>query len=107
MRLLWYHVPYPPLGILNITLVAGNDVNMDMQNTLPCRRPYVHTDIVTIGLELLVQQLTFLGYQRHAGGYLFLRQVEKAGDVTTRDDHCMPRAHRVGVAGTVSKFILQ
>lgn len=100
-------MPHPPLGILNITLVAGNDVNMDMQDTLPSRRPHVNTDIVAIRLEFLVQQLALLGYQLHAGVDLLRRQVEKASDMAARDDYGMTRTHRVGVARAISKFILQ
>ena len=100
-------MPHAPLGILNITLVAGNDVNMDMKDTLPGRRPYVNADIVAIRVKLLINEFFFLVNEVHAGSHLFRRQVEKAGDMTTRDDHAMTRAHRVGVAGTISKFILQ
>ena len=65
------HVPYTSLGILNITLVTGNDVNMDMEDTLLGRRPHVYADIVTAGVELRVQQAALLGDQLHAGPDLF------------------------------------
>ena len=99
-------MPHPPLGILDITLVAGNDVNMDMEYTLPGRRPYIHADIVAVRAELLVQQLAFLGYQLRARMNLIRRKVKIAGNVATWDDHGMTRAHRVAVTGTVSKLIL-
>ena len=86
---------HAPLGIIDITLVAGNDVNMDMQDTLPGRRPNINADVVAVGIKLLVQQAALLGYKPHAGVDLFGRQVEKAGDMTTRDDQRMTRAHRV------------
>ena len=54
MSLLGNHVPYAPLGIINITLIAGNDVDMDMKNTLPGRSPDIHADVVAVWLELLV-----------------------------------------------------
>ena len=100
-------MPHAPLGILDITLVAGNDVNMDMEDTLPGRGPNIHTDVVAVGLELRVQQAALLGYKPHAGVDLFGRQVEKAGDMTTRDDQRMPRAHRVAIARAVRKFFTQ
>ena len=98
---------HAPLGILDITLVARNDVNMDMEYTLPVRRSYVNADIVTIRLEFLVQSHALLGDQPHAGIDLFGRQVEKAGDMATWDNQGMARAHRVGITRTVSKFMLQ
>lgn len=98
---------HAPLGILDITLVARNDVNMDMEYTLSGRRSYVNADIVTIRLEFLVQSHALLGDQPHAGIDLFGRQVEKAGYMATWDNQGMARTHRVGITRTVSKFMLQ
>ena len=95
------------LGILDITLITGNDVNMDMQDTLPSRRSYVYADVVTIRLEFLVQSHALLGDQPHAGVDLFGRQVEKAGYMATWDNQGMARTHRVGITRTVSKFMLK
>jgi len=100
-------MPYASLGILDIPRVAGNDVNMDMVDTLSGRWPHVYTDIVAVRLVLLIDELFLLAYQFHAGGNLFWRQLKEAGDMPVRDDHRMARAHRIGVAGTVSKVSLQ
>ena len=100
-------MPHPSLGIIDITLVAGNEVNMDMEDTLPSRRPNINANVVAVGLELIVQQPALLGYKPHAGIDLFGRQVEKAGDMTTRDDHRMTRAHRVAIPRAVRKFVTQ
>ena len=100
-------MPHAPLGILDITLVAGNDVNMGMEDTLPGRRPNIHANVVAVGIELLVQQPALLGYKLHAGVDLFGRQVEKAGDMSTRDDHRMTRAHRVAITCAVRQFVTQ
>src|SRR3989338_4499647 len=107
MSLLWNHMAHTALGILDITLITGNDVNMDMQDSLSSRRPYVNADVVTIRLEFLVQSHALLGDQPHAGVDLFGRQVEKAGYMATWDNQGMARAHRVGITRTVSKFMLQ
>ena len=64
-------MPHASLGILDITLVAGNDVNMDMKNTLPGRGPNINANVVAVRLELRVQQPALLGDQRHAGLDLF------------------------------------
>ena len=95
------------LWILDITLVARNDVYMGMEYTLPSRLSYVNADIVTIRLEFLVQSHALLGDQPHAGIDLFGRQVEKAGYMAPWDNQGMARAHRVGITRTVSKFMLQ
>ena len=100
-------MPYASLGILDIALVAGYDVNMHMQDTLPGRRPHVNTNVIAIGLELFVQPLALLGYQLHAGIDLFGCQVKKAGNMAARDDQGMTRTHREGVTSTISKVILQ
>lgn len=95
------------LWILDITLITGNEVNMDMEYTLPGRRSYVNADIVTIRLEFLVQSHALLGDQPHAGIDLFGRQVEKAGYMAPWDNQGMARANRVGITRTVSKFMFQ
>jgi len=80
---------------------------MDMEDTLPGRRPHVYADIVAVGVELRVQQAALLGDQFHAGADLLWRQLEKAGDMTTRDDQGMTRAHRVAITRAVRKFVTQ
>lgn len=95
------------LGILDITLVARNEVYMDMEYTLSGRLSYVNADVVTIRLEFHVQSHALLGDQPHAGIDLFGRQVEKAGYMAPWDNQGMARANRVGIARTVSKFMFQ
>ena len=95
------------LGIFDIAQVARNEVNMDMEYTLPGRRAYVNADIVSIRLEFFVQSRALLGYQPHAGIDFCGRQVEKAGYMPTWDNQGMARAHRVGITRAVSKFTLQ
>lgn len=98
---------HTPLGILDITLIARDEVNVDMEYALPGRRSHVNADVVTIRLEFPVQSHALLGDQLHAGIDLFGRQVEKAGYMAARDNQGMARAHRVGITRTVSKFMLQ
>ena len=95
------------LWILDITLIARDEVYMDMEYTLPGRLSYVNADIVAIRLEFPVQPHALLGDQPHAGIDLFGRQVEKAGDMAPWDHQGMAGAHRVGITRTVSKFMLQ
>ena len=96
-----------PLRIFNITRITRNDVNMDMEDTLPGRRSYVYANVVAVGLKLLVQQFALLIYQLHAGVDLFGRQLKKIGNMATRDNHRMSRAHRVGIASAVRQLVIQ
>lgn len=100
-------MPHTALGIFNITLTTGNDVNMDMEDTLSSRWTYVNTDVVAVGFEFFVQQLSLLVYQRHAGVDLFGSQLKKAGNMATRDDHRMTRAHWVRIARAVRQLVMQ
>ena len=95
------HVPHSPLGILNITLVAGNDVNMYVEDTLPGRRPYINADIIAVGLKLRVEELFFLTNQLHTSSHLFRCQLEKTGHMAFRDNHRMSRARRVAITRAV------
>ena len=52
-----------------------------------------------------IQQLSLLVDQRHAGVDLFGRQLKKSGNMTTRDDHRMTRAHRIRIARAVRQFV--
>ncbi len=99
-------MPHPSLGILYVPFVAGDDVNMDMENTLPGRGPHIDADIVAVRTELRVNARFFLLNDSHAGGHFFRRQVENAGDMATRDDQGVSRARRIRVASAVDKIML-
>ena len=99
-------MPHTALGIFNIALIAGNDVNMDMEDTLPSRRTDVSTDVVAVRLKLFIQQLSLLVDQCHASVDLFGSQLKKAGNMAARDDQRMPRAHRVRIARAVRQLVM-
>ena len=101
------HMSHAPLGVLDIPLVTGNNVNMDMENALSGCLTDINPDIVAIRVKFRVNALFFLANQLHTGRYLVRRQVEKAGDMPLRDDQGMPRTDRIGVAGAISKFVIQ
>jgi hypothetical protein len=77
---------YPPLGILNISFVAWDDVQMDVKDALPCRLSHIDADVVAVRFELIIEKFLFLFDEVHTGGHLFRCQFEEAGDMTTRDD---------------------
>ena len=101
------NVAHATLRIFHVALVTGYDMDMDMKNTLSGCLPDVNADVVAVRFELRIQQCAFLVYQHHAGVDLFGCQVKKIGDMTTWDDQGMPRTHRIGIASTVCKFVLQ
>ena len=92
------------LGILDVPLITGNDVNMDVENTLSGRWPDVNADIVAIRVNSHPGCASFLIYQVHTGRYLILGQLEKAGHMAMRNDQRMARAHPIGITSTVGKF---
>lgn len=99
-------MPHPSLGILNVPFVAGDDVNVDMVNALPGCLPDVDADVVAIRIELLIEEFFFFFEEGHAGSHFFRRQVEKAGDMPTRDDQSVPGTRRVRITRAESKFML-
>ena len=99
-------MPHAPLWILNVPFVAGDDVNMDMEDALPGRWSDIDADIVAIRIKLLVNAFFFLFDEAHTGSHFFRRQVEKAGYMPTWDDQSVPLTRRVGVTSTESKFML-
>lgn len=103
---LWDYMPYSSLGILNVPFVAGDDVDMHMEDALSGRRSHVDADVVTVRMERFIQQFLFLLDESHAGRDFFRRQLEEAGDMPARDDQCVSRTRGVGVACTVSEFVL-
>ena len=100
-------MPHAPLGVFDIPLVAGNDVNMDVVDALSGRGPHVYADIVAIGLEFLVDALLFLTDQLHADGNLFGSQFKKAGDMAFRDHYRVTGADRVGITRAVRNVSIQ
>ena len=49
------NVPYTALRISGITRVAGNQVDMDMEDTLTRSRIYVYANVVAVGTKLVVE----------------------------------------------------
>ncbi len=98
-------MPHAPLRVLDIPFVTGNDVDVDMENSLPGGRPDVNPDIVAIRVKFPVDAIFLRINQFYAGRHLFLRQVEKARDMPLRDDQSMARTDGIGVMGTVCELM--
>lgn len=80
---------------------------MHVEYALTSCGAYIDADIVAIGIELSVDELLFFFYQVHAGSHLFRSQVEKAGDMASRNDHRVARTHGTSVTCTVGEFVFQ
>lgn len=83
---LWDYMAHPPLGVLNISFVAWDDVDMDVKDALASRLSHVDADVVAVWFEFIVEQFLFLLDELHAGSDFFCCQFEEAGDMATRDD---------------------
>jgi len=86
MTPLWDYMAYPSLGILNVSFVAWDEVDVHVKDALPSRLSRIDTDVVAVWFELLVEQFLFLFDELHAGSDFFRCQFKEAGDMATRDD---------------------
>src|SRR5256885_5164027 len=86
--------PDSPLGIWNISLVAGNQVHVYVHAGLPPGFPDVHPDVIAVRSMLLLDNPLRLVQQRKYGVLFFFRHVEKAADVASRDNQDMTAAER-------------
>lgn len=102
---LWDYMAYPSLGVLNITFVAWDDMDMDVKDALPSRLSHVDADVVAVWFELIVEQFLFLFDELHAGSDFFRCQLEETGDMAARDDQGVTRARGVGITRTESKLM--
>ena len=50
-------MPHAPLWILNVPFVAGDDVNMDMEDALPGRQSDIDADVIASGVKLIVESV--------------------------------------------------
>ena len=53
--LLGNDLSHSPLGTGGITRVPGNQMDVDMEDTLPRGRTHVHTYVVAFGIEFVIQ----------------------------------------------------
>jgi len=96
---------YPSLGVLNISFVAWDDVNMDVKDALASRLSHVDAYVVAVWFELFIEQFLFLFDELHAGSDFFRCQLEETGDMAARDDQSVTRARGVGITRTESKLM--
>ncbi len=75
------HTTHSAFGIGHITFVSGDNMHMAMEYGLASSFAYVNSDIISIGMETLINFLLhILQYHIH-GLALVVGQVEVRGDV--------------------------
>lgn len=80
-------------------------MNMDMQDTLACRRAYIDAYVISIWIKLLINKFFLLIDKLHTGCNFILRQVKKLCNMAFRNHHSMTRTNCVAITTTVRKFI--
>ena len=93
------------LRIRRIARIARNQVNVDMEDTLPCGRTHVHADVVAIWIELSIQNQPLGRDQLHTSCHLFRGEIEDTGTVPKRHDQGMTRTDGVAVARAVRQLV--
>ena len=85
------------IGVGYVTSIAGDEVHVDMEDTLTCGFVYVDAYVVAIGVKLLVNPLLYV-LQHHIHRLaLVIGQVEVAGYVALGYDKRMTRCHGVTI----------
>ena len=78
--------------------VTGSTVQMQVRDGLPGSGAVVYADIEAVWLETEIQLRLRPREQFNHAGALCVAQLEEGSDVTTRDEQCVSRRHRKGVA---------
>ena len=54
------NLPHAPLRPRGITCVTGNQMDVDVEDTLPRGRTYINADVVAVGFEFVIQCCSYL-----------------------------------------------
>ena len=87
--LTWNNAPNATFRVRHIAYITRNNMHVAMKYRLASGFAYVNTDIISIGMETLVNFLLHI-LQHHVHGFaLVIRQVEVGRDVPFGDDKRM------------------
>ena len=89
--------PYSTLRIRNIAFVSRNDVHVAMKDRLASGFAYINTDIISIGMETLVNLLLDILQHDIHSLTLMVGKVEVIGDMPFGDYQCVTRRHGIAV----------
>jgi len=93
------------LGLLHISIVTGDQMNMDVRNGLACRQTHVNTYVIPVWPEIRIRPCLCLPNQLKRGISLPLGQVEETCDVPKRNDQQMTSPNRVAVKPSITQAI--
>ena len=91
------NLPDPALWIGNIPPVAGDYMNMKMEDCLSCRLAYIGPDIVSIGAVFFLQVFFYFKNQADYGRMFFRGCVKVSFNVAPGDDQGVAFVDRTAV----------
>lgn len=102
------HAPHPAPGILHITGVPRDEVDVQVHHRLSGGRAHVHADVVAVGVvETVIEQPFCLSAERQQCGLLLVRRLEEAGDVPEGDKQQVAGVHRIFVVVGVAEIVCE
>ena len=98
-------MPHAPLGIFNVPFVAGDDVDVDMENALPGRRSDVDADVVAVRLVELVDDVPGVRKRLEQRSLLGFVGFEQGSEMAARDDDAVAERDGKAIAVDDGEFI--
>ncbi len=100
------HPPHPSSVVSTIPLVAGDDMDMEMRDGLPCHLPDVDPNVIAIGMVAGIQELLCPVDNVQDRDLLIPGGLEIIGEMPFRDDQQVSPAHRVPIKPCIHKVML-
>ena len=91
----WYDPSYSAPGILDISPVTGNQMDVQVHDALAGIFSAIYSDVIAVRMVLLVQNLFGFIQQLAQGPAFFGCGGKEVRDMAFADDQHMPRGHRV------------
>ena len=99
---------HPTARIFNVALPTGDEMDMAVEDCLPCSATSIHTDVERDHSRVLSHYLlSQLLDQRIAGEHFGLSQPKVVSDVALGDDQCVKQGDRKPVSDRVHQLILR
>ena len=105
LLLVGYDTAYTTPGVLHITFVPRNHVDMDMSHRLSRRLANIDTDVVTIRFVCLIKDDFHLIDQRPDGRLFFCRRLEVLGNMPVWNYQAVAGINRIAIIVGKSQLI--
>jgi len=105
MGFLENHVSDPTPRVGMIAVVARDEVDVNVKDTLPGRRAHVHTDVIAVRLEVALKGALLGDQELHARGHLLRGEIKKVRTVPEGNDQRVSGADRIGVPRGVGETV--